>query len=221
MNRTVNDWIALVHDVAVSKGWWEPRDLSAVSIQAKLMLVASEVSEAVELVREPGFDAKATWVSGSSKIPYQRHLEVDVKNGVPLGKPEGFGTEVADAIIRIFDLCGALGIQDDEAGEELPLYAGAPVDKLGSADEILAALMRAVSPLSTASDIIDEQVADGKRAVVDKGDPDRVSFAAALFGAVHQLTQICGALGVDVEAKISEKYEYNKTRGFRHGGKAA
>ena len=61
MNRTINEWIKLVHDLAVEKGWWEPLDLSAISLQAKLMLAVSEVSEAVELVRLPDFDAKATW----------------------------------------------------------------------------------------------------------------------------------------------------------------
>ena len=49
MTRTVNEWITLVHDVAVDKGWWTPMDLSGTSIQAKLMLVVTEVAEAVEL----------------------------------------------------------------------------------------------------------------------------------------------------------------------------
>lgn len=219
MNRTVNEWIKLVHDLAVDKGWWEPVDLSAVSLQAKLALVVSEISEAVELVREPGFDAKKTWcVVGGERFDYEAHVKATKG---PMPKPEGFGTEVADAIIRIFDLCGALSIDDEEAGDELPLYAGSPTDKLDSADAILAALMRATSPLSVASDMIDAQVSDGKRAVLDRGDPDRVSFAAALFGCVHQLTMACGALGVDVEARIEEKHAYNKTREKRHGGKRA
>jgi hypothetical protein len=219
MNRTINEWIELVHGVAVEKGWWEPLDLSATSIQAKLMLAVSEVSEAVELVRLPDFDAKATWcIVGGTRFNYEAHLKA-TKGALP--KPEGFGTEVADAIIRILDLAGALSIDDEEAGVELEMYAGQMVGKLASADAILAALMRAMAPLSAASGIVDQQVADGKRAVLDAGDQERPSFAAALFGAVHQLTMVCGALGVDVEAKISEKHEYNKTRSFRHGNKSA
>ena len=219
MNRTINEWIKLVHDLAVEKGWWEPLDLSAISLQAKLMLAVSEVSEAVELVRLPDFDAKATWcVVGGTRFSYEAYLKAG--KGAP-PKPEGFGTEVADAIIRILDLAGALSIDDEEAGDELEAYAGLPVDKLASADAILAVLMRASAPLFAAAEVIDDQAADGKRAILDRGDSERGSFAAMLFGCVHQLTMVCGALGIDVEAKISEKHEFNKTREIRHGGKRA
>jgi hypothetical protein len=54
---------------------------------AKIALVHSELSEAVEEIR-----------NGNPEIYWS-----------PEGKPEGVGIELADAVIRILDLAGALG----------------------------------------------------------------------------------------------------------------
>lgn len=61
----------------------------------KLALIHSEVSEALECLREHS-DPLYTW-----------HRED--------GKPEGYGFELADAIIRIFDEMWAVGIRDPES----------------------------------------------------------------------------------------------------------
>ncbi len=59
------------------------------NIPEKLALVHSEISEALEEYRD------------NSVVDL--YVETD-------GKPEGFGVELADAVIRIADLCGELGI---------------------------------------------------------------------------------------------------------------
>lgn len=81
-----------VHDLAVEKGWYEGREtLDATTIGSMLALVHSEVSEALEELRDGRLPGDVHYKHGSLK-------------------PEGFGIELADAVIRILDLCGALEI---------------------------------------------------------------------------------------------------------------
>lgn len=77
-----------IHKTAEAKGWWnqEQRNFGMI-----LALIHSEISEALEAWREH----KKPW-----------YLDGD--------KPEGWGIELADATIRILDLCEAnmLNLQD-------------------------------------------------------------------------------------------------------------
>ncbi len=89
------------HDAAVASGWWinpktgqDPRD-NPLCFSNKLMLVVSEVAEAMEGDRKSLMD---------DKLPHRPMREV----------------ELADAVIRIFDLGGAYDLD----------VAGAIVDKL-------------------------------------------------------------------------------------------
>lgn len=77
-----------------------------VPVMSKLMLITTEVAEAAEVFR----DAKTF---GSIQATYQEaggrmHLYDDASTHPP--KPEGFGSELADIIIRVFDLAEELGI---------------------------------------------------------------------------------------------------------------
>lgn len=78
-----------VHDVAVEKGWWEGAEENIVP--EKLMLIVSEVAEALE--------------------EYRKNKMEMYYNG---DKPEGFGVELADAIIRILDLSQWLGLDMED-----------------------------------------------------------------------------------------------------------
>lgn len=86
---------ALCHGLAARSGWWtsrltgEPLDFSQVNVGEKLMLIVSEVAEGMEGHRKDLMD---------DKLPHRKMLEV----------------ELADALIRIFDLAGFL--QYDLAG---------------------------------------------------------------------------------------------------------
>jgi len=102
---------------AVEKGWWgehpanlaEDRSVSLARIASgiaeadhkigeKLMLIVTEVAEAMEEYRN-GVDLTEILMDADGKP----------------GKPGGFPSELADVLIRIGDLCGALGIDLEEA----------------------------------------------------------------------------------------------------------
>lgn len=103
-----------IHQIAVDHGFWEASD----NIGEKLMLIVSEISEALEDYR-----------NGKMSVTYDAQLSTEVmvvetsgdstrflrKDGseakdVIVQKPEGFPVELADVVIRVLDLAGWLGI---------------------------------------------------------------------------------------------------------------
>jgi NTP pyrophosphatase (non-canonical NTP hydrolase) len=82
--------IQTIHKNSIDHGWYD-KERSFGDITA---LIHSEVTEAFEEYRN-GHDPQEIYFSEG-------------------GKPEGVGIELADAIIRILDYCGAAGIDIDE-----------------------------------------------------------------------------------------------------------
>jgi hypothetical protein len=76
-----------VHRTAKDHGWWD--DPADDSIERKLLLVVSEISEAYEEIRNRGIDDVTTIYYNSTKP----------------GKPEGVAVELVDAVIRLQDMC--------------------------------------------------------------------------------------------------------------------
>lgn len=107
MSITIEEMQKQVHNLAREKGWWPydimemPKDgqdrninLKEVNIPEKLALMHSELSEALEFYRNnnEGQGIDDVWV---------------IYNPIAPDKPDGMWVELADCIIRIFDLAGA------------------------------------------------------------------------------------------------------------------
>jgi len=76
----INTLIEKSHDIALSKGWWDKER----KIPELIALIHSELSEALEEYR----------INENLEMKYIKK------------KPEGFVVELADVLIRIFDLAG-------------------------------------------------------------------------------------------------------------------
>lgn len=101
---TLEELLEGAHKLARSKGWWSYNDdiEREEIINEKLLLIHSELSEAVECWRN---EAMSTWLAAPTVI------------GAP-GKPEGFWVEIADVVIRLADLMAWLKMEPtNEPGE--------------------------------------------------------------------------------------------------------
>ena len=88
---TLNEWRDEVWQLMEAKGFHDGRTNTRDDVMVRLCLVHTEVSEAVQ-------EVKRHWTGcGSSAV---RAMVAE---------------EVADALIRLFDLCGCLGIDVDAA----------------------------------------------------------------------------------------------------------
>lgn len=85
----LNEMVKHAHETAVRHGFWEP----APEIGTSIALIHSELSEALEEAR-----------ARKPNVYYNKNSE----------KPEGIAVELADAVIRIADLCGYLEIDLDQ-----------------------------------------------------------------------------------------------------------
>lgn len=95
-----NELAEEIHEWAEGNGFWE--DGPDRNPAAILMLIVSEVAEALEEIR----DGKPL-----NHMYYGERM-----------KPEGVPSEMADIIIRVLDACAAWGIDIDEAIEDKMRY---------------------------------------------------------------------------------------------------
>lgn len=95
MRKDLNNYRDDCHNASVAAGWW--LNTSPDTVPAKLCLIHSEISEAMEGVRKDLYD---------DHLPHRKMVEV----------------ELADAMIRIFDLAGYLNLDLEGAYNEKRAY---------------------------------------------------------------------------------------------------
>ena len=113
MSKTINQLVQEAHENAVNKGWWD-EDRSFGEIIA---LIHSEASEALEDYRK-GRQPTEVWYEG--KIDNQIARSSFVNEWCQ--KPCGIPSELADIVIRVFDVCGPYGIDLEKAITEKMAY---------------------------------------------------------------------------------------------------
>jgi NTP pyrophosphatase (non-canonical NTP hydrolase) len=85
------EFVKDVHHNAVEHGWYD----EGLNFTEKLLMIYSEVGEVLEEYRNN-----------------RKYTETYYRED---GKPEGIPAELADIVIRVFDLCGACGIDIESA----------------------------------------------------------------------------------------------------------
>jgi NTP pyrophosphatase (non-canonical NTP hydrolase) len=104
--------IAQAHGTAKEKGFWDTER----NVSEMLMLIVSEVAEAQEALRKNHYANPAVVESLAHDLELDRtDEEFLLKALVWKGKFEdniksSFQDEIADVAIRLFDLCGGMGI---------------------------------------------------------------------------------------------------------------
>ena len=111
IEAALRDLTEASHMNSVQKGFW---DSGPPNVAEKLCLMHSEISEALEDVRS-GLALTAIHMDG------------------PASKPTGFPTELADLLVRVFDLAGGLGINLAEALRTKMAYNATRKHKHGKA----------------------------------------------------------------------------------------
>ena len=99
--------IEKAHGVAKEKGFWDEER----NVPEMLMLVVSELSEALEALRKGHYaEPFATAVLAKDLNNWDDSLKDAWKNGFEKAVKSSFEDEIADVAIRLFDMCGGLKI---------------------------------------------------------------------------------------------------------------
>lgn len=120
------------HDIALKHGWWDKEKLEPTQFGTLIALVHSELSEALEESRN-GRSTNETYYECNMKpksiemyceYPKEEFCGAPEKDRAKCknAKPCGIPSELADAVIRIFDICGHYNIDLERIIEEKMNY---------------------------------------------------------------------------------------------------
>lgn len=186
---TLNRYAKDCHQRAVAKGFWDETH----SVGHYLMLVVSELSEAVEA------DRLGKWARLSPEAVKNLRVVSDAEftQAFLWFVKDRVEDEIADAVIRLLDLLGWM------------IESGTPLVGL---DYVRGEFENTIPP----KDLTDALL----RVVCSSVLP--LSFCStleAVLDPIKSLEQLCDHLGIDLMAHIELKLKYNATRPAKHGKK--
>ena len=185
------------HAIAKDHGWWDEER----TFGDLIALVHSELSEALKAYR--------TWDHNSAGMPAACDLEPCPHPPVTLDEesnPVGVASELADVVIRVADMAEHYNVTL-EFDWPVQLFHPLLDSHFG---ENINVLHDALSDVSSAY-----------RA--DKMEPyaeDYPAWIGCIGGFTSMVYDLAAHYGIDLDAAIEAKMEYNRTRSYRHGGKA-
>lgn len=188
MGKTLAQMTAEIREVNIEKGWRSPDGglCAGQTFGDYVALLHSEVSEALEAYRDHRLDDATERVAP----PYR---PIEHPNGPPAMKPEGVGSELADTLIRLLDMCDVFGLKVFDMDMEL-------------AD---------VSPIPLRGETFGDHIAWLHHcAAVLIADSD-----GNLAGFLRALVSVAERYGINLTAEYERKIAFNRTRAFQHGGR--
>ncbi len=157
-----------------------------------IALVHSELSEALEAYRDIGLATEnPVRKTVTGEVLYERHLH----------KPEGVASELADVVIRVADMAEFYRVRSPWQSEP---YKPASHRDMSFGEWI-----------TTCHSALDTVWGDA--CVYDV--PSRATDTS-LWHFLNTVQRMAAHYGIDLDAAIAAKMEYNRTREYRHGGKA-
>ena len=197
---TLNAWSKRIHENAVAHGWWENERTFAEVVA----LFHSELSEALEEFRANRpmmyFPCKST---GGLCVDDRKNENLTCGSrheNCRSEKPEGIAVELVDCVIRILDFLGHENINVDEA------IASDMARTDGLKD---VTLPEAVADLHLL-------ISGAYESSVNR-DGDQSIYLCAVIEYIRKWLELHGE---NMEKIMLIKHEYNRTREYRHGGKA-
>ena len=183
------------HAIAKDHGWWDEER----TFGDLIALVHSELSEALEAYREFGFVPIHVRKTGLGETLYERHLQ----------KPVGVASELADVVIRVADMaeyCGGSLTLEDGPQQVDDVSFGTHISM---AHLLLSEAMSIHLATNLSATSLKRPLPEGKH-----------YWIPLLSAVVHHVLLMATHYGIDLDAAIAAKMEYNRGRAYRHGGKA-
>jgi NTP pyrophosphatase (non-canonical NTP hydrolase) len=174
----------LAHERSVAAGWWNdletgrPLMENKSIVPEKLCLIHSEISEA-----NVGFEYNLM----DDKLPHRTMVEV----------------ELADAMIRLGDLCGALGIALEDVVNDL---------RRGDPSNLIQPHNGYYKAVSQIHGHISQAMEGHRKGLPHKTIRNRSQLEVGLAKVCLSILQLAGMLGCDVWAAIEEKMAFNAVR---------